>query len=292
MSEQILQTRGSVTTILGAVNQLSRFLNMEDKFTDLLGTTINTKRQVLASVVPTSSDMPKILYFGAGINGYSNTGSGTGSVRYNPYCTNLDLYYPIPVYCIPTASEEANITNITKNYRMRTKTTIGGTEYALYWLKVVTPDPNSIEVKQLDNGTETPYEFQSTDLKPTPIKPEEGGSTSTNKRVIVRGTLSVELTSEEISPVVQLLTGVEGYEGINGRISEYGFYSGCDVYTTTKEHIERATSATNYKEAIYTQLAKHICTRGVDLIDPGTSINPKVCFEYSDILPIPTSTQA
>lgn len=285
MADRILSTTGSVTTILGAVNQLSRFLNME--YVPYRETTLNSKYNVIKDDVPGANESPQLMYFGCGINGFKNTDTESGSARYSPVCTNLDLYEPIPVLAFASAEDEASDHGFNlKQYRMRQVDPTTGHIY--YWLKQVTADPNTIEVKILNGeNEETDYTFDPGNLNPTPILPEEGGSIDTNvNRIIVRGTLTVELTYEEISTVVNVYGG--GQFDKYGRISEYGFYTGCERFANS-EHVIVDNPTAPYREAAYVQLAKHICNRGIDLTEPGMVITPKVCFEYADILPVQNS---
>ena len=60
--------------------------------------------------------------------------------------TNMDLYEPIPFRCVPiendlTPEERAN-------YRLREIRLINGSNYCLYWLKLITYDPDTVSILQ------------------------------------------------------------------------------------------------------------------------------------------------
>lgn len=279
MAERILETRGSCTTILGALNMLTGFMDLS--YYEDLNSTLNAKYGVNANVSPSTT--PQLRYFGCGIKGYKNLDTNQGSRRYDPECKNMDLYQPIPIRCVPV-SEEPDIMTTTERakYRMRVVKTVNGTKFACYYLKVVTCDPTTVEIINKDgDGNETAYILDSTNLNPTPLDPEEGGIIDTTSgRTIVRATIGTTLYADEILEGINNL--YEGDTDIYGRISEYGFYTGCEVSVDSNENIV-STGGVN-KEAVYVQLAKHICNRGIDLCESGAFVNPRIRFEYADIL--------
>lgn len=282
MAERILETRGQCTTILGAVNMLSGFISGLSYYEDKTST-LNAKYGVNASVSPTK--IPQLKYFGCGVKGYKNLNTQQGSRRYDPESTNMDLYQPIPIRCVPLAEEAEIMTpEVRKSYRLRVVTAgPNGVQYACYYLKVLTCDPATVEIIQKDaDGHETVYTLDPQNLRPTPLNPEEGGVIDTNSgRTIVRATMKVNLYADEILEAINNL--YDGDVDTYGRISEYGFYTGCEVEVDSSESI--VTSGVN-KEAVYVQLAKHVCSCGVDLAAASSFISPAIRFEHADILNI------
>lgn len=276
MADRILQTRGTCTTILAAVNQLSSFLDL--RYFEDLTSTLNAKYGVNANVSPITT--PQLRYFGCGVKGFKNTDMNQGSRRYDPACSEMDLYMPIPIRCVPVEND-LNATERAK-YRMRVVQNTPNGKFACYYLKLVTADPSTVEVVVKDaNGTETPYVLDPGNLNPSPMDPEVGGIVDASEgRIIVRATLSCELYADEILEAVNNL--YNGDIDVYGHISEYGFYSGCEVDVDENENI--VTSGGVNKEAIYVQLAKKMCSKGTDLVESGAFIVPQIRMEYADIL--------
>lgn len=281
MSDKIFNNSGSVTTILGTLNQFHSFADL--KYYDDIRTTLNAKYELNGSQAPTT--VPLLQYFGIGIKGYKNTDGNQGARPFQPKCTNMDLYEPIPFRVVPVDSDLDH--EARKRYRMRVVRTLDDNiSYACYYLKTIEWQPNTVEIVRKDtDDIETTYALNPANLHPTPTDPSVGGSVEAD-RVIVRCTGLCEVTGAEVLEAVNTL-----YNGdlMAARISEMGFYTGCDVVVDENEAIVAATSvptANQNYEAIYVQLAKHRCTLGTDLSDSGSSMVPYVSFESASLLDV------
>ena len=277
MPDTVFKSAGSVTTILGAMNQFQAFADLE--FVDDIRTTLNAKYNLFPDRHPTT--VPMLRYFGIGIRGYQNTDGNQGARPFNPKATDMDLYTPIPIRCVPATNDLTQTER--QRYRMRVRKTYNGVEYICYYLKTIVWDPNHVELVQKDTeDVETPYALDPSNLSPEPPTFETGGSIDTNlNRVIVRATGVCEITGAEVMEAVNVIYGADISKA---RISEMGFYTGCDIGVDGDEQPVDGNGVN--KEAIYVQLCKKRCTLGTDLSDPGSSMRPYVSFESSCCLEI------
>ena len=277
MPDTVFKSAGSVTTILGAMNQFQAFADLE--FVDDIRTTLNAKYNLFPDRHPTT--VPMLRYFGIGIRGYQNTDGNQGARPFNPKATDMDLYTPIPIRCVPATNDLTQTER--QRYRMRVRATYNGVEYICYYLKTIVWDPNHVELVQKDTeDVETPYALDPSNLSPEPPTFEVGGSIDTNlNRVIVRATGVCEITGAEVMEAVNVIYGADISKA---RISEMGFYTGCDIGVDGDEQPVDGNGVN--KEAIYVQLCKKRCTLGTDLSDPGSSMRPYVSFESSCCLEI------
>ena len=274
MADTIFQTAGSVTTILGMLNQFNAFCGVtyeEDK-----NTTLNTKYNLNAGISPVG--LPALKYFGIGTNGFVTTGETTIAAR-QPKATNMDLYTPLPIRCRPenndlTIAERAN-------YRLRVALTTASGNYWCYYLKKMIFDPNKVEIVQKNtDGTETTYPLNPDHLNPEPPTQSVGGVIDANtNRVFVRVTGICEITGDEIMEAVNVLYGGDLKYA---RISEFGFYTGEDRPVNANEVVLAPEAAgSGAYEAVYVQLAKHRCTLGTDLSDSGSTLRQLINFEHA-----------
>lgn len=277
MPDTVFKSAGSVTTILGAMNQFQAFADLD--FVDDVRTTLNAKYNLFPERHPTT--VPMLRYFGIGIRGYQNTDGNQGARPFSPKATDMDLYTPIPIRCVPATNDLTQTER--QRYRMRVRTTFNGVEYICYYLKTIVWDPSHVELVQKDtNDVETPYALDPSNLNPEPPSFETGGSIDTNlNRVIVRATGVCEITGAEVNEAVNVIYGADVSKA---RISELGFYTGCDIGVDSNE--QPVDGAGMNKEAIYVQLCKKRCTLGTDLSDPGSLMRPYVSFESSCCLEI------
>lgn len=277
MPDTVFKSAGSVTTILGAMNQFQAFADLD--FVDDVRTTLNAKYNLFPERHPTT--VPMLRYFGIGIRGYQNTDGNQGARPFSPKATDMDLYTPIPIRCVPATNDLTQMER--QRYRMRVRTTFNGVEYICYYLKTIVWDPSHVELVQKDtDDVETPYALDPSNLNPEPPSFETGGSIDTNlNRVIVRATGVCEITGAEVNEAVNVIYGADVSKA---RISELGFYTGCDIGVDSNE--QPVDGAGMNKEAIYVQLCKKRCTLGTDLSDPGSLMRPYVSFESSCCLEI------
>lgn len=277
MADTVFKSAGSVTTIIGAMNQFQAFADLD--FVEDLRTTLNTKYNILAERRPTT--VPMLRYFGIGVRGYQNTDGNQGALPFSPKATDMDLYTPIPFRCVPATNDLTQSER--QKYRMRVRATYNGVEYICYYLKTITWDPSHIELVQKDtDDVETPYALDPSNLNPEPPTFETGGSIDTNlNRVIVRATGVCEVTGAEVMEAVNVIYGANL---MYSRISEFGFYTGCEIGVDADEQPVDGSGVNT--EAVYVQLCKKRCTLGTDLSDPGSYMRPYISFESSCCLEI------
>jgi hypothetical protein len=135
-------------------------------------------------------------------------------------------------------------------------------------------------VKKDADGNESPFVFDEKWLTPQPPTVNQiGGNIDTNiNRVIVRATGTCMVTHEEIMEAVSV---IYNNDSNYARISELGYYTGCDVPVSIAGDpiLDGSESPDNNKEAAYVQLAKMHCFRGSELFTAGSYITPTVSLE-------------
>lgn len=293
MSDTIFRTTGTVTTLLGIYNQFHTAVGLQ--YTLYPQTTLDAKYGLHENAINSPGSLPMLRYAGIGVRGYQNTDNQQGAQPYMPAATNMDLYTPIPFRVRPIDNDLTMTERV--NYRFREVREIGGQEYALYWLKLIEFNPKTVNFIRKDaEDIESPFTLDPSYLSPEPPDMDVGGTAETNQnRVIVRATGHVIVTGAEIAEVSTYYRDKNG-NSYGTRISEYGFYTGCeywvdetgkligDCLTTDKPAIYEGREGV--KESVYVQLAKHQCTLGDDLSEEHSSVNVEVNFEASNFLAI------
>lgn len=281
MAETILQSSGSVSTILGMLNQTQSLLDIP--YQNNLPTTLNAKYSVLGSVAPPY--VPNLQYYGIGICGYQNLDDQQYARPFTPKATNMDLYGPIPFRCVPLANESLYDFS---NYRLRRELIVGATQYVAYYLKKLVFDPQTVQIIHKDAaGYETAYTLDpSSFLTPIPPTISGSGEIDTNvNRVIVRATAKCEITGAEVNEVIAVLYGGDPRYA---RISELGFYTGCEVAVDSNRNYLPGTQpgGSVKAEAAYVQLAKHRTSLGTDMSDVDSVMLPYITLEASSCIEI------
>lgn len=295
----IFQNSGCVNTVLGSLNQLSAFLPLAYRID--LTTTLNRKYDVLSDLQPTT--VPKLMYFGIGINGYTcatSTGSFPQHIKRLPDGRNMDLYCPIPFRMV-TLDHDLPIEERRK-YRMRAIKSIRinddtYVDYVCYYLKTIDWDTDNVDIIRVNpDGTEDNYTFDDSFLRPTPPEtPETGGELTSNDRVIVRAIGRCTVTPDELKEAMSILYGTNYCT-----VSEFGFYTGYDVYVDESETYmanvdeiddnDPTVDHTKYEnaniEAAYVQLAKHKTQMPVTLDGANSELETLISFEASNSISI------
>lgn len=261
-------TSRTAKTILGVQRQIEALTSVAP--IDDAATTLNTKYSVEAATV--LNNPSKILYFGVGIKGFYNVGDGTLSEPNEVRSTNMDLYQPLPIRCVPF---EQDLTSTERaDYRMRQVITVGADQYVCYWLKKLTVLDATVQFTQSDSeGVEQPYVIDYGNLSPTPPDPA------------VQGVVDASANTVNVSAAHQLLVqGSEIQEAINvlyagdmryAKISELGLYMGEDQVVSA---VDFNATPFNYTEAIFTQLALHHTWNGIDLSAPDSHFTENYAF--------------
>lgn len=249
-----------VKTITRWINEIQSSTNAEYQL--LFDTTLNHKYSIYPTQQPTA--VPKILYFGLGINGFYNVDDGNMSAPYRPTADELDLYEPIPMRCVPV--DEDLSPDARANYRMRRRETINGQDYYCYYLKKLTLNDSTVRLVRTNPNTkeEEPYELNEGMLTPVPNIPTVSGEVSGTMSE-VNATLSLGLAWLG-SEVLEAINVKYNGDMRRAKISEIGIYSGEDATVTG---FDAAGVSFSYIEAIYAQLAYKICNIGSVITSPS-----------------------
>jgi len=269
MSANIYRDMNNVTTLLAIENQLTAALGIEMAYRP--NTTINTKRGILADIVP--EVVPRIRYFGIGIKGYANLTSQNNIAQpYMPSATDCDLYEPIPFRCvkIPLDGEEA------AQYVMRDTTVINGVTYYRYWLKKIEFESSTVRLTTVRNKVEEEYTLDTSNLTPVPSDIFPTDINTVTERITASVTGICRVTGKEVTEVINAM-----YDGDmrRARISEIGTYSGVPYNVAAQDNGLPAA-----EEAIYVQLCTHKCSIGQSLSDPSAYLIERKAFENSSTI--------
>lgn len=268
-----IATEYSTDTLLGMMNQYYAMLGRDKlNYRYMPNTTLNKKYNCFPASdagsgnwinIPRDANnnpiSPTIGYFGIGIRGFYNITADDEisplSQPYSPKATEMDLYRPIPIRCVPkgydlTATERSK-------YRIRTEMTVDGETYICYWLKKLEFDSN-LNIVQIDGaGNESSYNIDDNvdNLTPVPQAPTTPEVSTGSSKVIIAANIKCELEGREVLEAINVI-----YHGDlrRAKISEWGIYTGGDMQV-------QALDGTNYTEALYVQLAAKRCTTGVDM---------------------------
>lgn len=270
--ESVISDSFSVTTLIGSKLLLSKLLPIaydQDK-----EYTLNSHLNIFPS--EDLETEPKLQYFGVGIGGTYNADDGFLSSAYQPDRKNLNLYNLIPIRCRPvdedlTAAERAN-------YRLRTRETINGADYYLYYLKVLSID-DAVKFKRYTlSGTEEAYELSRENLSPTAVKPTTSNVVSTDTSTIVSYCNALmETTANEILEYINVK-----YKGDTryAKISELGLFAGSDKRVTGTDS---SGVAITYTEAIGTVLFNHTTWLGTVLSHAGMTMGSDFVITNSGV---------
>ena len=255
-------TSKSGRTIIGAQRQIEASLNVTPMHD--IQSSLNQKYNVFPTEVPASSFPPKIQYFGVGRLGFRHVDDGNLSEPHEVKSSNMDLYEPIPIRCVPIENDLSEAERA--NYRMRVVKDISGNTYAMYYLKKLVLTSNKVNITQANKSKiEEPYVFDYAALKPTPPLPSETGVIGDGSREInVAANASIVVLSEEIHEAINIIYGGDMRYAT---ISELGLYMGEDKLSIGTD----ATGGTfNYTEVMLAQLAIHSTWNGMDMAPPNT----------------------
>jgi len=230
-------------SLLAIKNEISNLTPIGETYDH--NTTLNHKYDLFKNISP--EGIPKIRYYGIGINGCRYVDEHNSLVPYVPKITDMDLYTPIPFRCVPVSNDLSAAERTL--YRMRVMQTFGGIDYFCYYLKVITISTPDIVLAETDltTGDETILVLDNSNLYPIPDELVVVDSLDVNKEgsAYVEGILTI--MGFEVLEAINVI-----YEGdlTKAQISEIGLYSGED---------KEVTSDITYTESIYTQLNVHKC---------------------------------
>lgn len=261
----------------GLASELELLSRIPIQFTPKTETTINRKYNWCHDIVPPT--VPRLQYFGLGIRGFKNADDGILANPHQPINTELDLYEPIPIRCVPIDEDLSSAERA--NYRMRIRKNIKGTWYYCYYLKKLQVLDSKIQVTQTNplTGAQEPYEYTQADLNPVPRDPATSGEQAGSAvKVNVGVHLGLSWTGAEVLEYINAM-----YEGDMryAKISEVGLYSGTDA---TVNGTDSANVEFQYTESIYTQLNYKITNIGSAITSPSYDGSREFLLGNGDLL--------
>lgn len=270
--ESVISDSYSTSTLLGSKLLLSKLLPITYDQTKEF--TLNTHLNILPNENLTTE--PKLRYFGVGIGGAYNVDDGILSSAYNPDRKNMNLYNMIPIRCRPV---DEDLTDAERaNYRLRTREVINGSEYFLYYLKVLNFDSEVTFKRYTLSGTEETYELSRDNLTPTPVKPTTSDVLETDTSTITATcAANIEVTANE---VLEYINARYNGDTRYAKISELGLFTGTDT-TTTGTTTDGVTIT--YKEAIGTILFNHSTWIGTPLTHSGQKLSSQFLVSNSGV---------
>lgn len=274
--ESVVTNQFNVTTLLGSQINLSAVLPVSFPLNRQF--TLNN----YYNIFPTAeiSESPKLRYFGIGTGGSYNADDKDLVSAYNPSRTNMNLYKPIPIRCVPV---DEDLTDAERaHYRLRQRKIINGEAYYLYYLKLVEWDDNIYYTRvNLQDNTEEAYELDASNLTPTPnVANANTTISSATSTLLAYYRFTLNLTAAE---VLEYINVAYGGDTRYARISEIGYCTGVDFQAAGTTGAEGTTSI-SYTEAAYTQLYAHETSLGYPLDVTGASINKTVRVTSSGIV--------
>lgn len=245
-------------TIYGNTVQTNLLLGLPHTFP--AHSTLNEKFGINSSVLPTSTDNPKLGYFAIGIGGHTFT-VGADNVplpkALQHRSTDAALFSHLPfVLRLPandlTATERAK-------YALRKQVVYNNTTYIAYYLKRL--DLTAVAavmqyVSVSSTGVETVTEFvpNSSNLNPTPPTITNSGTNTVTSDYVTANALVTVLMSEddaaELINVTKIIYNDENY----ALISEIALCTGVDKVVS----VTSSGSTFNMNEAIGVQVASHV----------------------------------
>lgn len=270
----------STKTIIGIKNEIAANLAFGNYEADL-NTTLNAKYNIFPNEKPTDNEgniiVPKLGWFGIGINGHYNVNDLNASQARIASMTNMDLYTPIPFVCVPIEADELSYRT---KYRMRVIQNIGGIQYVMYYLKPIQMVDSSVRIVRVDpnNQKEYVYELNTSNLHPIPPTPQTTGTIEgTSAEIQVSQKFLLPIKGEEVCNPVNVL-----YDGDLrlARLSEYGLYTGIEKVVTG---YDASSSAFNYTEVICAQLSVHTTTIGMDGSNPSNVLDRVVTITGGNV---------
>lgn len=254
--------------LFGVANNLEQIMGM-DPLNDTNGT-LNTLYGVEPTTLPDAH--PVLGYFGIGRGGKRNVDSTDLSQPVDIKQTNMNIYKPMPIRCVPYTQDLDDTERA--QYRMRQVIDVNGSKYVCYWLKVLTRNNSKIQFFKLDsNDAQTPYTPDYSNLTPTaPVIATDGTAADIGSEINAIAVVTVSLTGAELSEGINVLNNGDGRYGT---ISEVGLYTGNDKKVQALDH---TGTAFGYTESVLTQLHTHYTFNGYDMSTPNAAYAEQFSF--------------
>lgn len=242
-------------------------------FTPPPNSTLNQKFNVAASEVLAVNEVPSLSYVAIGNKGSTYEIGQGGYVLTDPVPhlpRHAAAYNFIPFIARPVDSDLS--AGERSRYRIRVLQTIGGVQYALYYLRVIDKSSLVAELvlRNVNNGviTDTPFVPSVSDLSPEhPVLSNPDLNTPNGDYLVVQSKTNFILNHAEITDIreaCQILYGDPRYAVIN----EIMLCTGVDKVVTG----QFGSTTSNYTEAVCAQVTSFIHQHHA-LTESSTEVN-------------------
>lgn len=263
-------------TAIGLENHVNAILK-GSTYVPKLNCTLNALYNVVANEAPTAGTVPKLGWFGIGINGHENINDNNSTAARAVLADSLNIYRHIPFVLVPLNEDKQEYR---LKYRMRALTTINSISYVAYYLKPFVLIDASVKIVRIDPNTqkEIVYELNPDNLRPTPPSPQTSNTIGSSTEIQVSQQFSLPISGSEVAGPVSVL-----YDGdlTVARLSEYGLYTGEEKIVTG---YDSNNVAFQYPEVVCAQLSWHTCTSGTDASQASSVLNRVITMSGGSLL--------
>lgn len=218
----------STPTVHHARLEQLRSLNIPFAIQDF--STLNEFFSIETSAAIPTGQYPSIQYLAIGNGGHQNVGPQIQeSLLHGP--ADAHLFNHIPFIMRPTSNDLTAAERV--NYRMRTVANYGGTDYAIYWMRVIdlnaaVPTTTVVEIQAGQVISETPYVPSNASQSPVPVTIDPNDLNLADGRYLeTRTPIGIQLTSTDIQEIVNAVNIITGDTRL-ATISETAVCSGFD----------------------------------------------------------------
>lgn len=248
-----------VRSIYGANLQTSQLLGIP--FTVVPSSTLNEKFNIVPSIQPNATDMPRMRYVCIGNGGHKMKTTGTNTLQvpeplqHDP--TDAALFSHLPFVLRPVSNDLS--TTERARYALRRTETHGGSDYFAYYLRRMdlTSVTSQMEYKNVSSAgvSTTPFQPDSDNLNPVAAVINTGGAVTTSGAYVTASArVSFILDSFDVSEILNAANVKYGSEDY-AIISEIGLTSGIDK---TVSVFDGTGTSFNFNEVIAAQVANYI----------------------------------
>lgn len=263
-------------TAIGLDNHVNAILH-GSTYIPKLNCTLNSLYDVSAGEAPTAGTVPKVGWFGIGINGHQNITDKNSTAARPVKADNLNLYTHIPFVLVPLNEDKQEYR---LKYRMRAIVNINSTMHVAYYLKPFELYDASVRIVRIDPNTqkEIVYELNPDNLRPVAPSPQTSDVVGATTEIQVYQRFTLPISGSEVAyPVAALYDG----DLTMARLSEYGLYTGEEKVVTG---YDSNNTAFQYTEVICAQLAWHTCTSGTDASQASSVLNRMITMSGGNLL--------
>lgn len=246
-----------IRTIYSAHLQTAKLLNKP--FTVLNNSTLNQKFDLFANDIPSSNEYPSLNYIAIGNKGVTYELGTDNYILTTPVPhlpRHASLYNMMPFIARPV-TDDLTVGERSK-YRLRVITSIGGVNYALYYLMVLPTDSviPSVELRNVNGSviTSTSFTPDLSDLSPVaPIINSQSLNNPNGDYLVSTAKINFSLDQAAVTEIMDACNLIYG-DSRYAVISEIALCTGIDK--TMQGSFNNATLP--YTESIATQVAAFI----------------------------------